>query len=310
MISYIQKLVDKYYRDPKGKRNHINRFGGKLVYDGMLAQKEEMVKSISDFNPIKNPLGQLKIHFLTGKKYIDQTLFCIFSLEKQMPNTFKYRLIDDGTFDNDLANFVASKAPNVEIVLKEEIDKNIDKYFPVDKYPVLNRKRKEYSHIKKLTDVHTLENCQGYKLVLDSDMLFYHPPTEIKEWLEKPNQPIHMIDCGEAYGYTSGLMETLCGSSIPKLVNVGVFGIESGAINWDILETWVSELEQEEGASYYLEQALSAMLIAGKPKIALDKEKYVVNPSENEIDLCQATLHHYVDLSKKGYYTKSWKNFI
>lgn len=309
MNAFIQAMINKYYRYPKAKRKEIERFGGKLAYKEMLAQKEAMTKSITNFKPFKKSSGNLKLYFLTGKKYIDQTLYCIISLERQLIDTFKYVMVDDGTFDNDLIDFVKSKIPAIEIITKDEIDKNIAQYLPINKYPILNKKRQEYPHIKKLTDIHTLNNCEGYKIVLDSDMLFYHEPIELKQWLAHPDKAIHMVDCEEAYGYDHLLMEKLCGSSIPKLVNVGIFGIESSKIIWDNLESWTQELEQEAGASYYLEQALSAMLIAGKPALVLDKEKYKVNPSENEIDECKATLHHYVDLSKKGYYTKAWKKF-
>jgi hypothetical protein len=310
MKGLIQKLINKYYRYPKAKLREIERFGGETAYKDMLAQKDAMTKSIINLIPLKKSNGKLKIYFLTGKKYIEQTLFCIFSLEKQMDETFKYVLVDDGTFDLTMIDFVNTKLPNVEIAIKSVIDKNITTYLPMDKFPVLNWKRAEYPHIKKLTDVHTLNNCEGYKLVLDSDMLFNHPPVEIKSWLENPNKAIHMVDCDEAYGYSHLLMEQLCGSAIPKLVNVGVFGIDSNEVNWSNLERWIKELEEAEGASYYLEQALSAMLIAGKSTTILDKEKYKVNPPEKEIDKCNATLHHYVDLSKKGYFTKAWKKFV
>ncbi len=310
MTSIIQKLINDFYRYPRDRAKEIKRFGGKAEFKKMLGEQEKMQKSVRILQALPNSSGNLRVHFLTGKKYIDETLFCIFSLEKQIANTFKYVLVDDGTFGESLADSVKSKIPNVEIVLKATIDKNIEKHLPVSRYPILNKKRQEYPHIKKLTDIHTIGNCNGYKLVLDSDMLFYHPPKEIKSWLKKPQQAIHMVDCGESYGYSHPLIEKLCGAPIPKLVNVGIFGIDSNEIEWNRLERWTKELEEAEGASYYLEQALSAMLIAGKPATILDKEKYRVNPSEKEIDDCKATLHHYVDLSKKGYYTKAWKKFV
>lgn len=310
MTSLIQKLINNYYRYPKAKHKEIKRFGGKLAYQKMLAQKKEMTKSIVSFTPLKKSEGSLKIYFLTGKKYIDQTLFCIFSLEKQIVNTFQYVFVDDGTFDADIIKIISYKIPSAMIITQEMINKNIAAYLPINKYPVLNRKRQEYPHIKKLTDIHTLNECKGFKLVLDSDMLFYQSPSEIIAWLKKPASPIYMIDCEEAYGYSHDLMQKLCGETIPELVNVGVIGMDSASINWILLEEWVKELEEQEGTCYYLEQALSAMLVAGKKAIVLDREAYKVNPSAKEINDTTAILQHYVDLSKMGYYTKAWKKFV
>lgn len=310
MINFIQNCINTFYRYPKARIREVERFGGKKVYEYMLAQKLEMVKAARNIDALPRSNGALSVYFLTGKKYIDQTLFCICSLEKSMSDTFKYILVDDGTFDEDLKEFVTLKIPNATIIAKSDIFQNLERHLPFERYPVLRKKRDEYPHIKKLTDIHTLDGGKGFKLVLDSDMLFNHPPIEIRNWLEHPDSPIHMIDCAEAYGYEHSFLERVCGAEVPKLVNVGVFGIDSAAINWSDLERWTNELEARAGASYYLEQALSAMLIAEQETVVLDRENYLVNPSEDEIHDCKATLHHYVDLSKKGYYTKAWKKFV
>lgn len=68
----------------------------------------------------------------------------------------------------------------------------------------------------------------------------------------------------------------------------------------------MNTLEEKEGSSYYLEQALTAMLIGEQKSIVLDKDKYKVNPSLRDT----TALHHYVDLSKKYYYTQAWKKLI
>jgi hypothetical protein len=117
-----------------------------------------------------------------------------------------------------------------------------------------------------------------------------------------------MIDCVESYGYSKQLMENLSGNIIPSLLNVGAIGLNSTEINWLALDNWVNVLEEKEGSSYYLEQALTAMLIGEQSSTVLDKDKYKVNPSLD--DTQPPVLHHYVDLSKKYYYTKAWKRIL
>lgn len=119
-----------------------------------------------------------------------------------------------------------------------------------------------------------------------------------------------MLDSEESYGYDKELMETLCGFTIPDLMNVGAFGVNSNSINWNNIENWAKSLEEKQGASYFLEQALSAMVVASQTKTILNAEEYIVNPEINTSDLNKDKLHHYVDLSKKYYFETAWKKFI
>lgn len=307
----IQEIINRFYRLPKSKAKEIKRFGGKKAYNEMLLAQQEMMIACHKLKIVDDhQTNDMNIYFLTGKNYLYQTLFCIKSLKTNCEENFNFILIDDGTFDDEYVKLAEKLIPNCKIILNKQLEKNINHYLPIDKYPFLNKKRKVYPHIKKLTDIHTLNHCKGFKLVLDSDMLFYQSPKEIIEWLKNPISPLHMIDCEEAYGYSHQLMEQLCGSAIPELVNVGVIGMDSESINWELLEDWVKQLEEKEGTCYYLEQALSAMLIAGKTATVLTRDTYIVNPSEAEINETTAILHHYVDLSKMGYYTKAWKKFV
>ena len=135
-------------------------------------------------------------------------------------------------------------------------------------------------------------------------MLFWQEPTAILNWLMKPAEPLYMVDQVESYGYAKQLMKDLCGHDIPSLLNVGAIGLNSLAINWGALEKWINVLEETSGSSYYLEQALSAMLVAGQKATVLNADEYVVHPLQLNDG---AILHHYVDLSKKIYFEEAWK---
>ncbi len=248
----------------------------------------------------------LPIYFLTGKKFIYQTMFCTYSLVKHSKEPFQFIFVDDGSFDDEDIAYLKVKMPGVKLVLKEEIAQNLNQFLPVEKFPFLHHKRKVYPHIKKLTDIHTLQDYP-YKIVLDSDMLFWEEPLEIIEWLKSPVNSIYMLDCEESYGYSKELMFELCGREIPELMNVGAIGFKSDLINWENLEKWGSTLEQNEGTSYYLEQALTAMLISGQQSKILSRKDYIVNPSPEQIKNSVGKLHHYVDLSKEGYFKTAWK---
>lgn len=301
----FQVIINYIYRFPKSNWNNIQRFGGFLSYYRMLKNKREMNDASKSIPPVISFEAGLKIHILTGKNHFYQTLFCAYSLIKVTKDKIQFVLIDDGSLDEKFILEIKKKMPNVKLILKETIKQNLNCKLPIAKFPYLHHKRIVYQHIKKLTDIHT--NNIGYKLVLDSDMLFWKEPTDLINWLKNPIGCLYMLDSKQSYGYDTQFMQSLCGYHIPELVNVGVLGFNSEIINWNSIENWSKMLESEHGASYFLEQALSAMLIANEEKYILNREKYIVNPrTYNEDDI----LHHYVDLSKKYYFETAWKKLL
>lgn len=296
----LQKFINYFYRYPLANHQYIMRLGGYFTYNKMIANQKNMIERSSLLPPVKSYGDGLEIYFLTGKKYFYQTLFCIHSLVKVSQQQFRFILIDDGSFDETLINFIQKQLPQAEIVTQEIINKNLEQQLPLNLFPILHRKRKEYPHIKKLTDIHTLNG--QWKLVLDSDMLFWANPVEMISWLQNPHTPIYMYDCEQSYGYSDALMQSLCNSPIPNRVNVGVIGLNSMQIDWLVIEKWVATLEKNEGTSYYLEQAISAMLLSGTKNKVLEELQYIVNPSLQQSQGKKGILHHYVDRSKVLYY--------
>ena len=305
----LQAIINVLYRYPRSYLKRVYGMGGILSYRRMKQGQKQMRRAAFELPPVHSSASGLPVYFLTGKNYLYQTLFCIISLTKWSTEEFKFILVDDGSFDEELISLINRQLPSVEIVLAQSIEENIRAALPADKYPVLNLKRAEYAHIKKLTDVHTLPG-KDWKLVLDSDMLFWKEPTQLIAWLKNSSRPIHMVDCTESYGYSTALMEELASAKIPQLLNVGVIGLQSSGIDWQQLENWTAMLEAQEGKTYYLEQALSAMLVAKQPCLVLDKQHYIVNPGDDTISHSKGILHHYVDQSKKAYYTTAWKKLI
>ena len=300
---YVQKFINYFYRYPMAKHRYIIRMGGYYQFFSMVRNQNKMIKFSHTIPAIQSYEDGLPIYFLTGKFFLYQTLFCIQSLLRVSDKKMKYHLIDDGSLDDELIKRINKQLPGAVVITQAHISQYLLQKLPIADYPILHRKRKEYPHIKKLIDVHVLPG--QWKLVLDSDMLFWKSPHEILSWLEKPECPIYMLDCQQSYGYSNRLMEKLGNTKIPNRVNVGVIGLKSENINWFAVESWINQLEQEEGTSYYLEQALSAMIIGNQASVILPAADYIVNPDKEEIEVQKGILHHYVDLSKKGYYKKA-----
>ncbi|WP_413666199.1 hypothetical protein ACEN9X_16635 [Mucilaginibacter sp. Mucisp86] len=305
----MQSLINFLYRNPRSQLQKFRRFGGYLNYRSMMNGRREMEQRSVELPPVISYADGLPVYFLTGKNYLYQTLYCIQSLIKSSSAKFKFILVDDGSFNAELLKRVERQLPGAQVITQDRISENLQNALPEARYPYLHKKRAVYPHIKKLTDVHTIPG-DAWKLVLDSDMLFWREPIDLINWLNHPQRPLHMVDCTEAYGYSQQLMEQLAASAIKPLLNVGAIGLKSNDIDWDKLENWVKTLEEREGTSYYLEQALSAMLIGSADATVLKAEEYIVNPAPDQINSKAGILHHYVDLSKEGYFKHTWKHFL
>jgi len=249
-----------------------------------------------------------EIHFLTGARFWDQTALCLYSLQHHAGQALPAVFHDDGSATDTIMDRLGRLFPHARWRRHAEIVATLDEHLPIARFPVLRERWAAYPNIRKLTDVHV--GSRGWKLVLDSDMLFFRRPDFLLAWLAAPGRRLHMVDVEESYGYSRALMQSLAGTPIPPLVNVGITGLAGESLDWERLEHWCRELIAAEGASYYLEQALIAMLVAGQSCAVAPAADYLVLPDEAECRNPRAVLHHYVANSKRWYFRETWRRAV
>jgi hypothetical protein len=266
-----------------------------------------MEKAAQDLSPLPAPAADApEVFYLTGRRFVYQTIFCAVSLGRHAEQSFRIVAIDDGTLTGTNVALLQRVLPGIRIVGPREIEETLDVRLPNNRYPELRRRRLVYPHLRKLTDVHATGG--GWKLVLDSDMLFHGRPTFILDWLGTPDRICHMLDVANAYGYSPTLLRELAGFELPARLNVGICGLNSDAIDWDRLEHWCGELVAREGSHYLMEQAMVAMLAANKLRAAAPAEIYIVAPSRTEVEHPTTVLHHYTAESKAWYFRFGWRH--
>jgi hypothetical protein len=302
----LGKLLYQIYHAPRGFLHRCWREGpANLLLSRVGAARMESAARRLPRLPTASGDGH-EIHFLTGRRFWYQTCFCAHSMMRQADVALRLVVYDDGTLDRQCQQAVRDQFPDATIILREQIESRLDEALPHSRYPALRERRLVYPHLRKLTDVHA--GSKGWKLVLDSDMLFFRRPAFLLEWLRAPVGPCHMLDVDTAYGYPIPLMAELTGVAIPERVNVGVCGLRSEEIDWDRLECWCRSLQERMGPHYYQEQALTAMLLAGQPCAVAPEKDYVALPSCEEAMHPCAVMHHYVAESKAWYFRFGWKH--
>lgn len=305
-MSLPGKLLYRFWYQPVGKIADVVAAGGPLEMYRTKRGQTEMETAARTLPLLPEfPDRPLHVHLLTGNRFWYQTAFCMWSFAQRARRTIAPTLYDDGTLLTEQWITVKKLFPLAELVSREKSLAKLNQFLPVSKFPTLRERWINYPNIRKLIDPHI--GGTGWQLVLDSDLLFFRSPGFLIDWLEQPDRPLHAVDCKTCYGYSQQLMEQLAGKSIPDLINVGLTGLESSSINWGRMEAWCRDLIERERTSYYLEQALIAMLLAGQDCAIAPAADYVTHPVPPEVHECRAVMHHYVANTKRHYFQRNWR---
>lgn len=309
----LSDLKTFLYRKPKEQLTRLSRIGA-VAYFGERSWMQSMEKAAAEICNARPRLvasesaQPLSVWFLTGTRFWYQSFFCAYSLALASQRRITVGLVDDGTLTPGQNCLFRQVFPHGKTIWRSEVAESIDTMIPRQSHPTLRQRWDDYVNIRKLTDIHLCD--PGRKLVLDSDMLFFNRPNELLDWYDSgASTVLFMKDCVESYGYSRGLMTNLCGAEIPVALNVGVCGLESSLIDWTEIEHWCHTFQTMEGTSYFLEQAICAMLGARRGATVLSSDNYIVLPTEHQVTNRIGVLQHYVADSKIYYFRDAWKKF-
>jgi hypothetical protein len=319
-MSALGKLVYKLYYEPKNKRAYIKKFGGRQNYLAMVAAEQEMKayalnELVIDAN--LNKTKKFKINFLTGDKFIHQTLFCTYSffrfLDHREKNDFSVNYYSDGTLSAELIAVLNRRFPGIRIIDADEIESVLTEHLPKSVYPYLNKNVQLFPLFKKL--IYPNLNNTGMLTFFDSDMLFIARPSEYIDWLyEKETNPCAAFciqDTQRSYGYTNAEILRVWPKAIRQDINSGMYALHSNNIDWGLIETLAKQFELNYGPHYYMEQLITAIMLERSTDLfTAPKSEYVVFPSIEQVRKQTGTLHHYVNESKEYYFKESWKKQI
>lgn len=311
----LSRIKSTLYRKPKDELARMSRWGMQAYFQ-CDAWAGEMEASVERLNPpaFDPSLSPIETWFLTGQRFWYQTAYCAWTLSAQANREVAVNIVDDGTLTEEQESSLRRLFPKGTILRSAGIEDSLNERLPRESFPVLRARCDDYINIRKLVDVHL--GSEGWKLVLDSDMLFFDRPDEIIRWWDRANAPgeeapiLLMRDCEESYGYSREVMTALTGAEIPPLLNVGVCGLKSEAIDWEEVENWCATLSEKEGTSYFLEQALVAMMASRQSHLVLPSDNYLTFPNREATIKGLGTLQHYVADSKPWYFGHAWKNAI
>jgi hypothetical protein len=257
--------------------------------------------------PAARLAAELPIHFLIGRRYLPEACLVSHSLAWAAQRPVAPHFYDDGTLARADCEFLRSRLPRARFTLIDEINEGLAAILPEERFPCLRKLRPAYPHIRKLTDIHLFPG--EWKLVGDADVLFFNHPTRLLEHMAA-RQAAHMVDTEPAYGAPQAALERLAGRPVHPMVNVGLCHLRTPGIDWDFVEHCAATLLSEFGFTYYLEQALTAILLARSDARPLPAADYVVQPGEAAARRADCAAIHYVNRSRSFYYDFAWRQVL
>jgi hypothetical protein len=258
--------------------------------------------------PHFGPAPPMEVHLLTGRAFAFQSAFCLWTLAHAARRSLAPVFYDDNTLTPELAKRLRALFPAARFVLRAEMLARLARHLPAAAFPALRERFDRYPHLRKLIAPHL--GSTGWKLVLDSDLLFFRRPDFLLAWFDSPSRPLHLVDIADAYGYPPLLLERLAGAPLPPRLNVGLCGLRGDEIDWPRLEEWCAQLLHKAGTHYLLEQALVALLLAGRDCAVAPETEYITLPNRAEATAPAAVMHHYVHDSKRWYFRTAWRKAL
>jgi hypothetical protein len=246
--------------------------------------------------------------FLTGARFIHQTIFCARSFEWACGTHVRLEIFSDGTPAPAHTAMLRRALPHAALIEDTATAVRLDRVLPANRFPVLRRLRASQPLMRKLLDLHA--GFDGPSLYLDSDMLFFGPPVVLRNWLRAPAGELFMPQHGDALVNNRAQLERVFGQPLLPGVNTGILAVDDRGFDWPALENAAAMLTDVERAHPWAEQTLFAWHLSRRHATPLSLENYFLCHNRQDLGPNPPPLRHYVHKSKALYAAREWRLWL
>ena len=236
-----------------GLRVEINTFLGRRRY----------LKAIERLRPMDSGAGTLGCFMLLNKARFLEGVWSLYSF-RYFFGQCRSIVLNDGTLTFDNVAFLKRLFPGIYVPDFEANNRQIDAYLEQAGLARCREWRRKFVLFRKLVDPVCLAPSDKV-LMLDSDVLHFRAPDEVRAWSERPDALLYMADTNcNPHCASSEELEDICGAPLPTHFNSGYLAIPPGAIDLGRVEHYLAadrfERQRVSGRfSYVAEQTLYAM---------------------------------------------------
>ena len=282
-------------------------------FDRFLGQRGDraMRKAAAYLEPLPLPFFHSyapPCRFLTGERFVHQTIFCARSFEWACSSHFDIEIFSDGTLRSEHLEMIRRTLPRVVVQDERLIAGRLEQHLPRARFPLLRAMRDRTPLMRKVVDLHA--GLHGPSLSLDSDMLFFRPPLALMEWLAHPRQEYFMSQESDALVADRQSLGKVLGAALLPGVNSGILAIDDDAIDWDDLERAAAALNEDQRRHLWAEQTLIAYHLTRRDARPLPIADYRLCNSRADFTGELPVLRHYVHKAKAVYAAGEWRRWL
>lgn len=256
--------------------------------------------------PLPVPAGHHHAaHYLTGRTFWQLSAIAAYSLQQHTGGRIQPVFHSDGRLDGPTITQLRAIFPAAAFVTDEQQAQLLDRFVPAGRHPTLRRLWQDFVLIRKLLSVHP--GREGWNLFFDSDTVFLRRPDFLLQWYDRPTRPVCMADLMDCYGYDRVRLERLAGQPLPPKVNTGLIGLHSPSLDLERLEYFAREMTASQGLDHFLEQAMTAMLLAGMPFDYAPPADYFIPLDLPSVLGRRGVFQHLAGPSRKWFYRHAWR---
>lgn len=205
--------------------------------------------------------GQIEdptVHMLVSSRTWDAGLLAAVSWEYHTGRRWRFFIHEDGTVEEEARKRIRRVLPDVRLVPRDESDKKLRTV--LRDHPHCLAQRNRHNLFLKFSDFAAF--APGKRLiVLDSDVIFFRPPTEILEWVDRGNDTCHYNeDTKEKFCIPRPYLEEALGIPMWPRFNSGLVLLPKAAVDWGLAEKLLSTFEHTAHHPQFFEQTLYALM--------------------------------------------------
>ena len=263
-----------------------------------LSKFRDSIQSLSPFPATPpNEANAIRASYLTGTRFLYQTVFSAYSLLRHCPENIRIRIVSDGSLqDSDYALLDRLFPGRVDRESEAAQTARFEQAFPAQQFPHLRKWRGLGALFRKLTDVHG--GSSDWNLLIDSDTYFHAHPTLLMQCARDQRRPCMARDRWTNYGYSVDELQKLAGYPVLPEMNSGLVGLAGSSIDWSKIEFWLGRMAEGNGNNHFFEQGMTAMMVSSLDPVRLPLADYRLCPDRAEILNPTAAFHHYAGNSK------------
>lgn len=308
------RLAYRLLHRPRAQIDLARTYGWRLVWraaSGDRAMRRAACQLLPP--PAQERALAAPICFLTGPRFIHQTLFCAHSFARRAAVSAHCEFLSDGRLDAENIGALRRVFPQATVRPAAELDQLVAQELPPERFPALHAVRKTFVLLRKLTDA--MAGRSGYRLLFDSDMLFWSAPSELLT-RAAASEPLYLADTvDDGYTTTRAALTRTLGVPVARGVNSGLVGLDAGRIDWNLMERGCAFLRTQAGDQRLLEQTLWAVALgAGDARpLAPDSYRVVVDPPHWQRARAQSpapALLHYAWQARLPYAAGEWRRYL